>query len=124
MTKVIAASEAGAGGIHGRLRGALRCWGQRSVQPCSSAAVCSSVTCNANFFDTNGGAADGGEAPCGAVDNGVCSTGLSAKVCSLVTCSSKFFDTNRDGVDGCEAPFGAVDNGPCSSFHPQSCAAR
>ena len=35
-----------------------------------AAAVCSSVTCNANFFDTNGGAADGGEAPCGAVDNG------------------------------------------------------
>ena len=33
-----------------------------------------SVTCNASFFVTSVEAVDSGEATCGAVDNGVCST--------------------------------------------------
>ena len=77
--------------------------------------MCSSVTFNAKFFDTSVEAADGWEALCGAVDDGVCSTGSSAAVCSSVTCSANFFDTNGVAADGCEEPCGAVENGVCST---------
>ena len=70
---------------------------------------------SADFFDTNGVAADGCEEPCGAVENGVCSTCSSAKVCSSVTCSANFVDTNGEATDGCEAPCSAVDIGVCST---------
>ena len=81
---------------------------------CSSASAvgaCSSVSCNANFFDTIGDAADGCEAPCGAADNRVCNTcsAAAASACSSVTCNANFLDTNGETTDGCEAPGSAGD---------------
>jgi len=62
---------------------------------CSAAAVsaCSLMTCDANFFDTNGDATDGCKAPGGAVDNGACNTGSAAAVGarSSVTCNANLF---------------------------------
>ena len=72
--------------------------------------MCCSVTFNAKFFDTSVEAADGWEALCGAVDNGVCSTCSSTAVCSSMACNANFFDTKGDASDGCEAPCGAVDD--------------
>ena len=60
-------------------------------------------------------AADGREALCGAVDDGVCSTGSSAAVCSSAMCSANFFDTNGIAADSFEEPCGAVENGVCST---------
>ena len=59
-------------------------------------------------------AADGCEAPCGAVNNGVRNTCPFAVVCGSVTCNANFFDTNADAADSCGAPCGAADNGVCS----------
>ena len=79
-----------------------------------------------HFFDTAGDAADGCEAPCGAVDNGVCNTcsAAAASACSLMTCDANFFDTNGDATDGCKAPGGAVDNGACNTGSAAAVGAR
>ena len=81
-------------------------------------AVCTAISsCDANKFDTNGFAADGCEAGCSTVPNGICSTctNTTASGCAAVICDANKFDTNNIVADGCEDGCMPVPNGKCNT---------
>ena len=80
---------------------------------CSS--TCTAVSCDANRFDTNGAAADGCEAGCGAVAGGSCGACSDASTCTEVRCDVSNVDANGDAADGCEVVCPAITAGICTA---------
>ena len=63
------------------------------------------VTCDTNYFNTDGNSANGCEAGCAVVTDGTCTacTTAVASGCTAVTCDTNYFNTDGNSTNGCEA---------------------
>ena len=77
---------------------------------CSDSSTCSTLTCDANKFDINGGAADGCEV-CPSITGATCNTCSDSYTCSTLTCDANKFDINGGVADGCEVGCAGVSHG-------------
>ena len=73
------------------------------------------VTCVANFFDTDADASNGCEETCGSVTEGSCNACSAVSSCTDVTCNPNFFDTDNDASNGFEATCDAIADGTCDA---------
>ena len=91
--------------------------GTCSVCASASATGCTTVLCDANFFDTDTIASNGCEATCAVVPGGTCTvcTTASASGCTTLSCDANFFDTDTIASNGCEATCAAVPGGTCTA---------
>ena len=91
--------------------------GTCSVCASASATGCTTVLCDANFFDTDTIASNGCEATCAVVPGGTCTvcTTASASGCTALSCDANFFDTDSCDCNGCEDGCPDVVDGVCSS---------
>ena len=82
---------------------------------CSDKDTCTSLTCAADMYDTNGDATDGCEVGCPVLVDATCDFCTDKDTCTALTCDANKFNQDKIINNGCEVGCPIVTHGTCNT---------